>query len=336
MSGLRTALAGACPKLIQGIVAVLSTPLLCRPSSSNPTSSGFQLGKRSFSIVSGDSFQSWPELVTALQQRQVISSPVVADIMLCVERIAFAHTRGMAVHPVDALSDNSVGLGQGLRLSAPSLHALALELLLPHLQLLTGQLPRGQGPSSRQPAGQSGDDGEDRSSRERQAWRRPVQVLDVGCGSGYLTACLAVLLGYKGKVLGVDKAERMVQLARWNLCHQVPQVMDPTQVNNVTLLTGNVLQEGWLEEQGGPWDAIHVGASCPHLPDVLLRALAPGGRMVIPIGRPLEPQWLTIVDKDGAGRVHLHREVQVNYTPLTPPASQIDWRGEGGAHLRIG
>jgi protein-L-isoaspartate(D-aspartate) O-methyltransferase len=56
---------------------------------------------------------------------------------------------------------------------------------------------------------------------------------------------------------------------------------------------------GW--PQHAPFDAIHVGAAAPAVPQALLEQLAPGGRLVIPVGK--HSQELMQYDKDAGGHV---------------------------------
>jgi hypothetical protein len=44
------------------------------------------------------------------------------------------------------------------------------------------------------------------------------------------------------QVLGVDRAERMLSLARWSISLTAPQLLDPHQVNNVELAHANILE----------------------------------------------------------------------------------------------
>ena len=96
-------------------------------------------------------------------------------------------------------------------------------------------------------------------------------VLDVGTGSGYQAAVLAELAG---RVVTVERIPELVELARRNL--DAAGYLD-----RVELHTGN----GWngLPERA-PFDAIAVAAAAPKPPPELLAQLAPGGRLVLPVG----------------------------------------------------
>lgn len=77
---------------------------------------------------------------------------------------------------------------------------------------------------------------------------------------------------------------------------------------------------GWPEF--APYDAIHVGAAAPEIPQSLLDQLKPGGRLVIPVGRFL--QELQVVDKDLNGDIKIHTETSVRYVPLTSREAQLN------------
>jgi hypothetical protein len=83
--------------------------------------------------------------------------------------------------------------------------------------------------------------------------------------------------------------------------------------------------EGWLEEHG-PFDVIHCGAAALEIPPALTAALAPGGRLLIPVGPPRTQQRLTVIDRDRTtGQLlPVQREpATVGFGVLTPPASQV-------------
>ena len=97
----------------------------------------------------------------------------------------------------------------------------------------------------------------------------PERVLDVGAGSGYQTAVLAVLAAH---VTGV---ERIPELAE-----QAAATLAALRIDNAEVIAGDASAGVRGAE---PFDAIAVAASAPALPEGLVAALAPGGRMVIPI-----------------------------------------------------
>jgi len=101
--------------------------------------------------------------------------------------------------------------------------------------------------------------------------RPGARVLDIGTGSGYQAAVLAELAG---RVVSVERIPELVELARANL--QAAGYLD-----RVELHAGN----GWdgLPERA-PFDAIAVAAAAPKPPPELLAQLAPGGRLVLPVG----------------------------------------------------
>ncbi|EDO44156.1 predicted protein [Nematostella vectensis] len=115
-------------------------------------------------------------------------------------------------------------------------------------------------------------------------------ALDVGSGSGYLTACMAYMVGEKGKVYGIDHIDQLVTEAKNNIKKGNPELLSQKKVE---LIVGDG-RKG--HAAGGPFDAIHVGAAAPTLPEELLEQLKPGGRMIIPVShehvtKPVNEQW---------------------------------------------
>ena len=76
---------------------------------------------------------------------------------------------------------------------------------------------------------------------------------------------------------------------------------------------------GWPE--CAPYDAIHVGAAAPEIPQPLIDQLKPGGRMVIPVGNIF--QDLKVVDKNLDGSISIRSETSVRYVPLTSRDAQL-------------
>jgi protein-L-isoaspartate(D-aspartate) O-methyltransferase len=144
-----------------------------------------------------------------------------------------------------------------------------------------------------------------------------ARVLDVGSGSGYLTACMARLIQPDGKIIGIEHIPELVQLSIKNISKNGRSLFDDG-------ILEIVLGDGRLGyPQGGPYDAIHVGAAAPNRPNVLIEQLKPGGRLVVPVG--IGSQKMMIYDKSMDGlKVHERSTLGVSYVPLTDKAKQ--WR----------
>jgi protein-L-isoaspartate(D-aspartate) O-methyltransferase len=99
------------------------------------------------------------------------------------------------------------------------------------------------------------------------------RVLEVGTGSGYQTAVLAALRPLVRRVFSVERLRDLSQRAEQRL-HAMGS-------RSVRFRHADGYQ-GWAEE--GPFDGILVTAAPPEVPQALLDQLAPGGRMVVPVG----------------------------------------------------
>lgn len=136
------------------------------------------------------------------------------------------------------------------------------------------------------------------------------RVLDVGSGSGYLTAAFA-LLHDSVLAFGVDRAASLVDLSRENVARNAG--LRAALGRRVTFET----RDGWegLPERG-PYDAIHVGAAAASIPRALLDQLAVGGRMIIPVGEAREAQALVQVDRTKDGSLTSKALFGVRYVEL--------------------
>jgi protein-L-isoaspartate(D-aspartate) O-methyltransferase len=127
------------------------------------------------------------------------------------------------------------------------------------------------------------------------------RVLEIGTGSGYQTAVLAQLVE---EVYSVERIKPLQQKAR--------QRMRQLRLRNVHMshADGGL---GWPER--GPFDGILATAAPERIPPELLQQLAPGGRLVIPVGGA--EQALQVVDHTEEG--FQTRAVEtVNFVPLRP------------------
>ncbi|KAL9670256.1 hypothetical protein QQ045_007807 [Rhodiola kirilowii] len=73
--------------------------------------------------------------------------------------------------------------------------------------------------------------------------------------------------------------------------------------------------------QCAPYDAIHVGAAAPQIPQQLLDQLKPGGRLVIPVRNIA--QDLKVVDKGLDESISIRSEASIRYVPLTSRDAQL-------------
>jgi protein-L-isoaspartate(D-aspartate) O-methyltransferase len=151
-----------------------------------------------------------------------------------------------------------------------------------------------------------------------------ARVLDIGSGSGYLTHVLACLVAGTsdedkiepgGKVIGIDHIQPLVDLATNNMAKSKDgkAMLDK---GRVQFVCGDG-RKGYKE--GGPYDAIHVGAAAQSLHPELLEQLKTPGRMFIPVEEQsgFGNQWIWVVNKDKEGNVRKEKSMGVRYVPLT-------------------
>ncbi len=129
------------------------------------------------------------------------------------------------------------------------------------------------------------------------------KVLEIGTGSGYQAAVLAEIAAevYTIEIvppLGKSAAARLKNLG----------------YEKVHVKVGDGFL-GWPER--GPFDAIIVTCAADPIPPPLIDQLKPGGRLVIPEGRPLDRQWLVLVEKNQDGTISRRRVLPVLFVPLT-------------------
>ncbi|OCK86204.1 protein-L-isoaspartate O-methyltransferase [Lepidopterella palustris CBS 459.81] len=175
-------------------------------------------------------------------------------------------------HPYE---DSPQPIGHRATISAPHMHAHACEHLLPYLN-----------PGSR--------------------------VLDIGSGSGYLTAVFANLVGPSGTVIGVDHIQPLVDLANYNM-QKSPAGKEMLRLGQAKFIKADG-RLGWKE--GAPYDAIHVGAAAAEHHQTLVDQLKAPGRLFVPVEEGYM-QHIYVVDKKEDGSVERKKLFGVQYVPLT-------------------
>jgi len=126
-------------------------------------------------------------------------------------------------------------------------------------------------------------------------------VLEIGTGSGYQTAILASL---SRRVWTIERIRPLAMQAR--------KVLDSLHLLNVNIKVGDGTL-GWEEE--GPFDAILVTAGAPAVPETLAQQLAPGGRLVIPVGNEAT-QTLLRIRKETDGTLTTETGIDCRFVPL--------------------
>lgn len=128
-------------------------------------------------------------------------------------------------------------------------------------------------------------------------------VLDVGTGSGYQAAILARLAR---RVLGIERLPELARRARRNLAR------DPGVRGSVAV----VVADAWLGFPGRiAFDAIVVAAAAEEVPEALVAQLAPGGRLLMPVGPP-GFQELVRLRRDASGALIREQLGACAFVPL--------------------
>jgi len=230
-------------------------------------------------------------LVESLVHQKVITSQSVKRVFLSLDRKLFCPSK---TERVVAYNDAPTDIGCGQTISAPHMHAICLEACRQHLETLcTG-------------------------NKES---TRTIRILDVGSGSGFLTAAFALLLKEMGllessskgfvQVIGIEKYDALTSASMEHVRRAIPQNVQ----SHISLITANAYE---YDGEGMAFDFIHCGAAAEHIPPNLVKCLKPGGEMILPLGPHDYIQHMTIVQKamSGGGRLEERTLMPVRYVPL--------------------
>lgn len=134
------------------------------------------------------------------------------------------------------------------------------------------------------------------------------RVLEVGAGSGYASAVLSLLAA---RVHAIERQPRLAATARERL--------DRLGYGSVVLRCGDG-STGWAE--AAPFDAILVAAGGPSVPAALRQQLAPGGRLIMPVGESLDRQHLVKLTRTAT---HAFREEDLGPVAFVPLVGAQGW-----------
>lgn len=126
-------------------------------------------------------------------------------------------------------------------------------------------------------------------------------VLEVGAGCGYQAAVFASLAK---RIVSIERIEALYQKAKRNL--------ETAKVSNVNVVHGDGLLGS---PQQAPFDVIIVAAAGLEIPQLLLKQLKVGGRLIVPVADQ-KHQVLVTVDRLGVDKWHRENKDLVKFVPL--------------------
>lgn len=132
-----------------------------------------------------------------------------------------------------------------------------------------------------------------------------AKVLEIGTGSGYQAAVLGEIAG---EVFTIEIVPELAKSAE--------EILGKLGYRNIHVRSGDGYQ-GWPDK--APFDAIIVTAAPDHIPQPLIDQLAPGGRLVIPVGTG--NQEMMILTRTSGGVVS-RRTIAVRFVPMTGEAEK--------------
>ena len=212
------------------------------------------------------------QLVNSLQ-----TTKFVKETMNKIDRYNFC------VNKQESYIDKASSLFSGQTISAPHMHAKALEYLEPILK-----------PGS--------------------------HILDIGSGSGYLTACFGEAVKvynkdgyYRGKVIGIDVVPELINYSNAVINNYYNHLRDYKRNFKILLKDGKLGYPSKINKE--IYDGIHIGAASDNIPYYVLQQLKKGGILVLPL-KIGDNHVFTIVTKDLNGNISIELKGSVRYVSL--------------------
>jgi len=128
------------------------------------------------------------------------------------------------------------------------------------------------------------------------------KTLEIGTGSGYQAAILGELAKH---VFTIEIIPELAEGAK--------NILNHLSYKNITVRAGDGYK-GWPEE--APFERIMVTAAPTEIPQTLIDQLAPGGRMILPVGAQFLVQYLWVIEKDDQGTVTKEKILPVRFVPM--------------------
>lgn len=145
---------------------------------------------------------------------------------------------------------------------------------------------------------------------------KTIKALDVGCGSGYLTAAFHEAAGVGSIIIGIDNNKDLVELSCANIREERPESLEPSSSKKHIAIRHANGFDGYLTE--APYDIIHVGASTPFgVLKVLEDQLKDDGVIVMPLERDNTTRMEIIRKHKDGEEYSVESRTHVRYVPLT-------------------
>ncbi len=135
-----------------------------------------------------------------------------------------------------------------------------------------------------------------------------MTVLDIGSGSGYVSALIALLLEDEGRVLALERISGLQAQAKESCAECLEEVAHER-------ITWQLADASLGAPEKGPFDAIHVACVFPELPDELIEQLKPGGKLIIPVGHDRHQELFGITKSENS-EFEKEKLMNVLFVPL--------------------